>query len=226
MEARWAASEAARQQILRQKAAYDLCVTIGEGGAAGMMRILARRVLDPEVFLTTTITEDGTVESPFLYAMKGAPELALEMLAAGADPRRAAEGGSTLLYNVLLNYFYALADPAKEGGDYIRLFEAILQAGADPTAPMTQGAILVAARHRYSMPAFLLKWGRVGKPFLRALLGSPEFDGRVWPHPLGPPLPAEALAADLWTLEALRRWRRWSPERREWLGAAIRAPRR
>lgn len=191
------------------------------GDEAGAAWMVGAYEADPEVFVEPCRSLEVGYESPLCAAACRRPGLALSMLAAGADPRSAPEGGSYILLMA------AAADDGPEDERVrLELFGRLLGAGVDPGEP-TAWICCTSPRYGNSLVAALILGPERGRRFLDQLLEFPVFDRQVWARPPDPPVPAEQFARATgagWAVDVFERFARWSPGRRAWVGAVLRAP--
>lgn len=214
-----------RARIERQQNAETLYYAIENEEAADAEWLVGRYAGTPKVFTTLCRAPELEYESPLCAAACRQPQLALAMLIAGADPRRAPEGGSFLLHAACGE----AERPADELADRLELFGELLEAGADPGEPTAWPCRSLPQKYKNSLAANLILESEGYSPFLECLLASPAFDRKIWPIWPDPPVAARDFACRMgigWAVELLDAWDRWSPERRSWAAAVLRAPRR
>lgn len=181
--------------------------------------------VDPALFTQMCCLREGyMLECPLSLAAMYLPGLARTMLERGADFRRATLGGASVLFSVCLGAVLAVSrHGARE------LFNDLLARGADPAEPVAWELRKARPPYNRSLLAYLIGRGRAGLPFIKRLYADPHFDGLVWASTEDPPLTAEEYAAaqpgglSPGLARLLGRAARWSPERRAWVGAVLRA---
>lgn len=195
-----------------------LCVDIAEGRGRSVLEARCQG-LDPAVFTKLCRWRNGlAVDCALSLAAQYMPRLAQKMLELGADLRSSDLGSASILYSAALGAFLA-------GSGDRELFGALLARGADPAEPVAWGVENVEDPYDQSLLAYLIGKGEAGGPFIERLYESPEYDGLVWPS-AGAPLTAEEFARAVGQealLPELAGLRRWSRERRAWIGAVLRA---
>lgn len=223
-----------RKPMHRREAAARLIFEIEHERWAEVGRLVEAHAGHPDVFIELCKASSYTgYESPLHSAAENRPTLALAMLAAGADPRRAPEGGGS----ILLAASGAGPGTCPQGDLAVRLelFERLLGVGVDPGEPTVAPCLSAGMRYRHSLVALFILTPKRGLAFLERLLESPAFDGWVWST--GPEL-SMPVAQFARTLEArvaerarpatelIEVYERWSELRKGWAGAVLRAPRR
>lgn len=198
----------------RHLAAVKLCQSIGADKPVDIWSIA-----DINALTELCAWKDNTaLECPLSLAADKKPRLALEMLAAGVDPRRAPIGGGSLLL--------AAAFRSTDNEERLALFSRLLELGADPAEPvvwrLTSGRL-----YSHSLLAHLVRYGQA--KFIELLRDRPDFDWRIWP--VGPegaePVTAADYARSLGRAELagqLEGWSRWNVPRRAWVAAVLRPP--
>lgn len=205
-----------------------LCRALACQNAGVAEWLIAKHQRMPEAFTTLYGALDDKYTTPLCEAAQSMPQLALKMLAAGADPRRAPEGSGTLLVAVCAReasggealralFGGAPLELPGRGADEVRLelFGRLLEAGADPGDLRVWPFGYVPRAGENPLAALLIEGPKEAcAGYLERLLASAAFDGQVWTAQPGLPMPAREFALQKgawWAVEMLDAHRRGRP---------------